>query len=184
MDSALYQYILGYNMFLYCYNNPVTFFDPTGERAVSIFWAWLTGGGAVAAAEPTFVGEIILAAGAVVLGTVVVVEKIVSTVQNISSISKAVKKSQSKTKDKASTDDSKDKDSRLKGKPGDVNKEGSKETLIGPDGRATRERHWTDHVNPKKHSIPHDHDITWDANGNPVFGPPQNYSDGTIPVFP
>ena len=79
---------------------------------------------------------------------------------------------------------SKEKDSRLKGEPGEVKKEGDKETYIGADGKATKERHWSDHGNPKKHSNPHDHDISWDENGNPVFGPPQNYWDGNIPVFP
>ena len=30
-DSALYHSMLGYNMFAYCENNPVNYYDPTGE---------------------------------------------------------------------------------------------------------------------------------------------------------
>ena len=57
-------------------------------------------------------------------------------------------------------------------------------TLEGPDGRAIKERHWTDHGKPKYHTNPHDHNISWDANGNPIFDESQNYWDGIIPVFP
>lgn len=28
------------------------------------------------------------------------------------------------------------------------------------------------------HTNPHDHDITWDADGNPDFGPSINYPNG------
>ena len=34
-DSALYHSMLGYNMFAYCYNNPVNYVDYTGEIAIS-----------------------------------------------------------------------------------------------------------------------------------------------------
>ncbi|MBQ7389734.1 MAG: hypothetical protein IJW02_01355 [Clostridia bacterium] len=44
-DSALYHSILGYNMFAYCGNNPVNYYDPTGENEEIINWpiytAWL-----------------------------------------------------------------------------------------------------------------------------------------------
>jgi hypothetical protein len=74
-----------------------------------------------------------------------------------------------------------DKDSRLKGKPGDINRKGNKETKIGPDGRGSRERHYSDHGNPRRHTNPHDHDIEWKENGDPDFGPPINYPDGAPP---
>ena len=32
-DSALYHSMLGYNLFAYCENNPVNYYDPTGEYA-------------------------------------------------------------------------------------------------------------------------------------------------------
>jgi len=59
---------------------------------------------------------------------------------------------------------------RLYGSPGQINRDGYKETHIGPDGRAEWERHHTDHGNPKIHTNPHDHIIGWDENGNPIFG--------------
>lgn len=68
-------------------------------------------------------------------------------------------------------------------KPGEIKREGNKETHIGPDGRADRERHWSDHGHPKQHSNPHDHDINWDENGNPIFGPQKNYRNGEVPIF-
>lgn len=74
-----------------------------------------------------------------------------------------------------------DKDNRLKGNPGDVNKQGTSETKIGSDGNATRERHNTDHGNPKIHTNPHDHDIKWRPDGSPEFGPPINYPNGAPP---
>jgi len=52
----------------------------------------------------------------------------------------------------------------------------------GKDGKATKERHYTDHGRPDKHSDPHDHEINWD-NGRPELGPPINYPDGNIPEF-
>ncbi|MCD7855643.1 MAG: hypothetical protein LUG66_08545 [Clostridiales bacterium] len=61
------------------------------------------------------------------------------------------------------------KDSHLYGKPGQIKRSGYKETLIGSDGRAVREKHNTDHGNPKYHDNPHYHDIKWDENGNPIF---------------
>ena len=61
------------------------------------------------------------------------------------------------------------KDSRLYGKPKQVNRTGYKETHIGPDGRANKEIHYTDHGNPKHHTNPHTHTIRWDSNGNPIF---------------
>ena len=78
------------------------------------------------------------------------------------------------------------KDGRLFGEPGQTKREGYKETRIGSDGRATMERHHTDHNNTKKHSNPHDHDITWVWNAKkrrftPKFGKPQNYPGGNPP---
>lgn len=59
--------------------------------------------------------------------------------------------------------------SRLYGEPDTVNKDGYKTTYIGKDGRAYKEIHDTDHGNPKYHTKPHEHRISWDANGNPIF---------------
>lgn len=84
---------------------------------------------------------------------------------------------------------SKPDDERFLGKPGDINKtryEGKRggydrETKIGENGKATRERHHTDYPNPKYHTDPHDHEIDW-SNGFPMLGPPINYP-GEAPEF-
>jgi hypothetical protein len=72
-------------------------------------------------------------------------------------------------------------DFRYLGESGDINRFGDKETKIGSDGRAIKERHYNG--NPKYHSIPHDHMITWGPSGNPITGPAINYWDGNIPEF-
>lgn len=75
-------------------------------------------------------------------------------------------------------------DARFIGKPGEIKttimKHGEVyKTKIGNDGLAERERHETDHNMGDKHTIPHDHIITWDTpNRHPVLGPPINYPDG------
>ena len=61
--------MLGYNMFAYCYNNPVNYIDYTGENAEAIA-AFFGGLWTVAFAEPTPAGEIV--AGIITVVTVVV----------------------------------------------------------------------------------------------------------------
>ena len=39
-DSALYHSMLGYNMFAYCGNNPVNYYDPTGEYSEALNPSW------------------------------------------------------------------------------------------------------------------------------------------------
>ena len=80
-------------------------------------------------------------------------------------------------------------DERLIGEPGTVKtfykKDGTKiETKIGPDGRATKERHYTSAPNAKLHSNPHDHKINWSEPrmGIPNFSEPINYW-GDVPEF-
>lgn len=78
-------------------------------------------------------------------------------------------------------------DERFIGNPGDINRtndsNGSpRETKIGQDGRAAGERHYSNHGNSSKHSIPHDHKITWDGN-RPNWGKAENYWDGNVPEF-
>ena len=73
-------------------------------------------------------------------------------------------------------------DKRFMGKPGEkktvYNRKGEKiETKIGKYGRATIERHYSDHHNPKSHTNPHDHKIDW-SKGYPSPGKPINYPDG------
>jgi len=76
-------------------------------------------------------------------------------------------------------------DERFLGKPGEIKKTQApgkrggyrRETKIGPDGKAIRERHHTDHLQPGKHSSPHDHEIDW-SQGFPRLGDAINYPDG------
>lgn len=82
---------------------------------------------------------------------------------------------------------SKAEDERFLGKPGDIKTTempgGSKyQDIIGKDGRAVYERHWTNHGNSAKHTIPNDHFIYWDnPTGHPDPGPPINYPNGDYP---
>ncbi|MCL2014517.1 MAG: hypothetical protein FWG69_05975 [Oscillospiraceae bacterium] len=77
-------------------------------------------------------------------------------------------------------------DNRFLGEPGEVKETVAKggynrSTKIGDDGRAVKERHWTDHNRAHtRHTNPHDHIINWDPNrGNPNFVKPHiNYPDG------
>lgn len=85
-------------------------------------------------------------------------------------------------------------DQRFFGRPGDVKttytQNGERfNTKIGNDGRAEKERHYTDHNRPWTHSNPHDHLIEWDENdGHPIWVKPiinyffDEYPDG-IPEF-
>jgi len=78
-------------------------------------------------------------------------------------------------------------DSRYIGEPGEIitiYKNGYRvDTKIGLDGRAERERHYTDHRRPAKHSDPHDHIILWnETTGSPMPQGPINYPD-KVPEF-
>lgn len=80
-------------------------------------------------------------------------------------------------------------DERFLGEPGEVKetwiptKNGGYlvRTKIGANGKAEKERHYTDHFYPSKHTDPHDHEIDW-SNNYPNPGPPINYYD-PIPEF-
>ena len=49
-------------------------------------------------------------------------------------------------------------------------------------GKASAERHETDHGRSDKHSNPHDHTVDW-SNGYPNLSPPNNYPTGDVPSF-
>ncbi len=78
----------------------------------------------------------------------------------------------------------KEDDERFLGKPGEIKESFDKNgelrlTKIGNDGRTTKERHFSDHKTPSKHTNPHDHKINWDPDrGNPLPQGPINYPDG------
>ena len=82
----------------------------------------------------------------------------------------------------------KEDDRRFLGEPGQIKisvmKNGEKyATKIGKDGRAIKERHYTDHNKPWAHTNPHDHNIKWiDPMGYPNPQSPINYV-GDVPDF-
>ena len=183
-DSALYSNLLGFNQFIYCYNNPINYIDYYGENTEKVAWAtsmwWL-----ILVDGPIPVGDILYVVGAVVVAGILV-EAGNEVEEELVGIVLEKSNSEDDTEaDKNNLDESPEspKDKRLSGKPGDINKEGYKETKIGKDGRAIGERHHTDHGSPKHHSNPHDHDITWTPEGKPKFGPAQNYWGEKIPIF-
>ena len=79
----------------------------------------------------------------------------------------------------------KEDDERFLGKPNSIKrthfngKKGGydRDTKIGKDGRAIKERHYTNHGRADKHSSPHDHEIDW-SEGYPNPRSPINYPDG------
>ena len=82
-DSALYHNMFGYNMYTYCNNNPVNYYDPTGESAAELLVAWLTGAGTTAVIEPTIIGEVVLVIGLVVIGGIVLGEAIADGILSV-----------------------------------------------------------------------------------------------------
>ena len=174
-DSALCHNMLGYNMFVYCNNNPINYYDPNGEDALALLWGWITGAGSVAAAEPTPVGEIIVGFGIVVIGTAVVGEKIVDGIKYIGNLLEEEDDApHSITEPKDNQEDSKDKDATSENKlpmEDEPNtdrhlrdEKGIKQTRhYGPDGKAEYDidyRH-----GGAKHKFPHKHKWTWDGTG-------------------
>ena len=77
VDSCLYSHILGYNLYLYCHNNPVNYYDPKGDDAIALLAGWASSAWGLAAADgPLPIGDIIYGAGCLVLGSVVIIEAI------------------------------------------------------------------------------------------------------------
>ena len=81
----------------------------------------------------------------------------------------------------------KEQDKRFLGEPDEIiesyDSRGDKRlTKIGKDGLAERERQFSSHNRPDKHSNPHDHTIDW-SRGYPKLSSPINYPDGNIPDF-
>lgn len=82
----------------------------------------------------------------------------------------------------------KETDKRFLGQPGEVKQTRMPNgaifaTKIGEDGRAIRERHYTDHGKTHKHSDPHDHEIHWDnPDEHPELQAQLNYLN-SIPEF-
>ena len=170
------------NLYDYCRNNPVLLTDRNGKSAAGdVLKTGLSFSGILSQLDSPIPGPMDVLAGVVAgvtliaAGTVFIVDSVVSD------DNKEKDSSSDKNSNTEQNTNSKDKDWRLKGKPGEINTDGNRQTKIGDDGKAIRERHYTDHGNPTKHTVPHDHDIKWE-NGHPNFSAPINYPNGA-PTF-
>ena len=67
-DSCLYSSMLGFNMFVYCNNNPVNYIDPYGDDATAVLEWWMAIGGAISLVDgPLPVIDIIVIGGAAII---------------------------------------------------------------------------------------------------------------------
>ena len=94
-DSALYGNMLGFNLFAYCYNNPVNYFDPTGESGIaavlagwaSSAWGLMLVDGLLPVGDIVYVGGIIILSIVVVVDTAILADTIADIVQDETDIS-------------------------------------------------------------------------------------------------
>lgn len=90
-----------------------------------------------------------------------------------------------KQSDKGSFTYSSANDVPFRGTPGSTAKspDGTKERVYGPNGLPSRDRHYTDHGNPKQHPyVPHDHD--WGYNEDGKWAPGTGYPSPSGPLTP
>lgn len=189
VDACLYNNILGFNMFAYCYNNPVNYIDPYGESAKTLFWGWLSSGWGAALAEPTIVGEIIYVGGCVILGGIALVETIVLADMVADAIKDATDTTPESTTSKPEDQPKESEGETEKDRPNSLppngepnsdqelhDKDGLKQKRhYGPDGKAEYDIDYR-HPNPDgSHTFPHKHN--WDWTKTPPRG------EG-IPIFP
>ena len=107
-DSALYHSMLGYNMFAYCGNNPVNYYDPTGENAKVINPEW---------ASAAWLALLALIDGPLPIGDIVLVG-VIGTLAIATIICAAQSKAPEKPEDK--TEESPDSTTESKTPPPDV----------------------------------------------------------------
>ena len=170
------------NLYAYAMNSPLEYIDPTGNfssgEVLKSSWELFSQIGSFDGPSPyaDIVGAGVAVGGSIIAGGLWLGEAIYNFFDDADEKTADVPNNNNNNgKENTST---KGKDERLTGEPGEIKTNDDKETKIGSDGRATRERHNTDHGAPKYHTNPHDHDITWDDLGKPHFGPAINYPDG------
>ena len=73
-DACLYSSMFGFNLFIYCNNNPINNIDFNGDDATAIFEWWMTTMWAPAVAEPTPIGEVAYITVGAILGIVVAID--------------------------------------------------------------------------------------------------------------
>ena len=163
-DDTLYNSMLGYNMFAYCNNNPVNYYDPTGQAAAEIFYGWIVGAGSAAAAEPTPVGEIVLVVGAIIIGGIWLAEELGEIGENSNDKLSEPPKSITEPDNNNETDEENKTSLPTEGDPNSdaelYDKKGLKQRRhYGPDGKAEYDidfRH-----SGEKHIFPHKHYWDW-----------------------
>lgn len=140
------------NLYVYCMNNPVRFYDPIGKTAAEIFGgAWALGGGAAVSDGPLpfgdAVGLVIGLGGTLIAGGVLIYEGIQSY-NNRAATSKGLP-----TTGEPNTDQ------ELLNPDGTV----KQRRHYGPDGKAEKDIDYN-HPGEKDHKFPHEHDWDWSKN--------------------
>jgi len=134
-DACLYSSILGFNMFAYCDNNPVNYIDPYGESGVAAALAgWASSAWGLTLVDgPLPIGDIIYAAGCVVLGVACVVETAILVDTTIDAINTVVSMAEENTDTTPNSDDNSKDDGKDTPAPPDVDYPGDDPTKA-PDG--------------------------------------------------
>ena len=167
-DSCLYSSMLGFNMFVYCDNNPVNYIDPYGDDATAVLEWWMAIGGAISLVDgPLPVIDIIVIGGAAIIYACNYDEinnYVQSTTDGIWNAAEEVPSSTSGEKEKTPehslpTEGEPNSDKEL------YDKDGLKQTRhYGSDGKAEYDIDYR-HPDPKNtHQFPHRHNWDWSKN--------------------
>jgi len=184
VDSVLYNNMLGYNMYLYCNNNPINFYDPTGENGEAIMGTWVASMWWLNFIDgPIPIGDIIFWVGCIVAGIIIVAEATVLLEGMDEPITEPTPDTDN-SEDSSDADDAHNKVTGRhllpKGEPNSdsdlYDEEGLRQTRhYGPDGWAEYDidyRHQDSHNN---HTFPHRHNFDWSTK------PPRGEA---IDIFP
>lgn len=174
-DSALYHSMIGYNLFAYCNNNPINYYDPYGEAGLENVLQW---GLAIAAADGALPFGDILAIGiGLVVGVCLLAEAITEVTDSVSSAEKNdnvkdapknVKNPEDKDKTENDYDENNSNKLPMKGEPNSdkhlYDKRGLKQTRhYGPDGRAEYDIDYHHPNSGNNHKFPHKHFWKWNG---------------------
>ena len=172
-DDSLYHSMIGYNMFVYCNNNPVMNSDPTGESAVGVISKWLSALVPIAALEPTPALEFILVAGVVVLGVAIAVEELEKIAEGFDIVKKDYKLESlpmSISKEDVDTEAASIKEIKSKEEVDPYRRAGQKKRGGELKNKARRDDKFKDRSNkrhgrdkPKKHTPAKDHQKKFDV---------------------
>ena len=140
IDTSNFQ---GLNLYSYCRNNPVMYYDPNGKSALAI------------------IGLSALLAGTLTLFTSSSSETTTIPPVEVPDMDSGIEFNDPVEGEPGTKDEWYDDDGNL-----------VKERWYGPDGKAAKDRHYTDHGHPKQHPWPvHDHDWGYNDQGNWAPGP-------------